>query len=329
MQMSSRSKISELQVIISRMPLEVCCVTALPEFGIRWRDVSKAVRNARLPMTAASVARVLCRHVAKSLPAEELEDIVARLRLKLAASQSRTWHVIELSEKTNEDSVTMQIHTLAARVTQALRGRSRNMRPEVQSVLIDDLMYISIQLVSETKSSSVLFAATPPGEPVALVSSLGASSMLKGLVEGLGYSKYEDANLYGRDIRSLLRIHDRGWNENADHLTQIPDYQPAPVITNSGIDYTNKTYDSEYVDNLIGPDPPLLTDLNIRTTKSFFDPSRLNKQINLTVQLKSDDVAKTLKNWVMKSALAPTSDFFQIFHQIKSNKVTYCREDSD
>lgn len=151
----------------------------------------------------------------------------------------------------------------------------------------------------------------------------------KYLISGIGYKKYEDANLYGRDIHSLLRIHDRGWNENADHLTQIPDYQPTPIITNSGIDYTNKAYDSEYVDNLIGPNPPLLTDLNIRTTKAFFDPSRLNKQINLTVQLKSDDVAKTLKSWVMKSALAPTSDFFQIFHQIKSNKVTYCREDSD
>ena len=72
----------ELQQIIARMPLEVFCATALPEFGVRWGELSKAVRNARLPMQPASVARVLCKHVSKALLAEELEDIVARLRLR-------------------------------------------------------------------------------------------------------------------------------------------------------------------------------------------------------------------------------------------------------
>lgn len=73
---------SELQHVISKMPLEVFCATALPEFGVRWGELSKAVRNARLPMQPASVARVLCKHVSKTLSVEELQDIVARLKLK-------------------------------------------------------------------------------------------------------------------------------------------------------------------------------------------------------------------------------------------------------
>ncbi|KAM3955987.1 uncharacterized protein ACR2FA_010041 [Aphomia sociella] len=325
-----KSKISEMQTIISRMSLEVCCVTALPELGVRWSEVSRYIRNSRLPMTTASVARVLCRHVAKSLPEEEIEEIVSRLRLKLAASQSRTWHVIELLEKESEESITKVIHMLPSRVTQALsKCRSKNMRPEVQTVLLGDLMYISVQLLSENKQGSVLFVATPPTEPVALVSSLNMTTMLKSVVDGLGYKKFEDANLYGRDIRSLLQIHNRRFTENADHLTDIPDYAPVPITTSSGIDYTYKNYDNEYVENILGPNPPLLTNLNITTTKKFYDPSKLNKQMNLRVSLKSDDVAMTLKSWVGKSALAPTSDFFKIFHQIKSNKVTYCRDDSD
>lgn len=64
------------------MPIESCCVTVLPEFGVRWREVSKAVRSARLPMTPTSVARILCRHVVNTLPSEEINEIVARLRLK-------------------------------------------------------------------------------------------------------------------------------------------------------------------------------------------------------------------------------------------------------
>ncbi|XP_052748274.1 uncharacterized protein LOC113513370 isoform X2 [Galleria mellonella] len=312
------------------MPLELCCVTVLPEFGVRWREVSRHVRSSRLPMTSASVARVLCRHASKSLPEEEIEDIASRLRLKLAATQSRMWHVIELMEKDQEESVSKQIHMLPSRVTQALsKYRNKNMRPEVQTVLLGDLMYVSVQLLSDTKQGSVLYVATPPTEPVALVSSLGMTTLLKAVVDGLGYNKYQDANLYGRDIRSLLQIFDRRYTENADHLTEIPEYTPVPVTTRSGIDYTYKTYDIQYVDNLLGPDPPLLTNLNISTTKQFFDPFILNKQINLRVTLKSDNIASTFKAWVEKSALAPTSDFFKIFHQIKSNKVTYCKEDSE
>lgn len=64
------------------MSLETCCIAVIPEFGVKWRDVSQAVRNARLPMVPSSVARVLYRHAAKTLPQDELEDILGRLKLK-------------------------------------------------------------------------------------------------------------------------------------------------------------------------------------------------------------------------------------------------------
>lgn len=76
------TELQELQNIITKMPLNVCCVTVLPEFGVRWREVSRAVRNARLPMISGSVARVLCQHAMKSFPGYEVDEIVARLRLK-------------------------------------------------------------------------------------------------------------------------------------------------------------------------------------------------------------------------------------------------------
>ncbi|KAL0808915.1 hypothetical protein ABMA28_012581 [Loxostege sticticalis] len=330
MQAASKAKISELQAIMTKMTLEVCWVAALPEFGVRWREVSQAVRNARLPMTSASVARILCRHVAKSLTAEDVADIVATLQLKLVATQTRTWHLLRLEGKRTDEPVGVLARSLPHRVRAALlASRARPVRPEVQTVKMGDLIYISLRLVSGIKEGSVLYLAVPPGQDVALASSLAPATLLKAAVQGLGYTEYVNANLHGRDIPSLLRISDPRWNENVDHLAQPPEYAPVPTITKNGIDYTNRTYDEQYVDNLIGPNPPLLTDLNIRTTKSFFDPSRLNKQMNLTIQLKSEDIAKSLKAWVSRGALAPTSDFFQIYHKIKSNKITYSREDSD
>lgn len=131
-------------------------------------------------------------------------------------------------------------------------------------------------------------------------------------------------------MKSLLRIINRSWTANPEHLAEMPEYNPTPVITSTGIDYTNKNYDENYVENIIGPNPPILTELNIKTTKEFFDRSRLDKTINLSVNLKTDDVAKTLKSWVTKGALAPTSDlFFKIFHETKSNKICYSRDDSE
>lgn len=329
MQSTTKNKLSELQTIISRMPIGVFCVTALPEFGVRWKDMTKAVRNARLPMQPTSIARVLCKHVSKALSKEEIEDILARLRLKMVATQTRTWHVIRLTEKTTDEPVMTTIRTLPSRLMQLLRKNKRGMRPEVQTVLLGDLMYISLQLVSDHKDGSILYVATPPGEPVALVSTTGQAILLKACIEGLGYKKYENANLHGRDIKSLLRINNESWKTNPDHLEGIPEYCPIPTITNNGIDYTYRQYDEAFADNLLGPNPPLITDMNIKTTNYFFDRSFLDKHINLTVSIKTDSVAKTLKAWVSKGALAPTSDFFPIFREIKSNKISYSREDSD
>ncbi|KAG6459859.1 hypothetical protein O3G_MSEX011653 [Manduca sexta] len=330
MQFTRSNKLKDLQQLISKMPLQMCYVTVLPEFGVKWRDLSRAVRNARLAMTPASVARVLCRHVAKSPENYDIDDILAKVRLKFVATQSRTWYVILLMEPTHSDPLMEVIDNLPARIVQALRkGKARASTPEIQTVMLDDLVYVSMQLVSERKLGPVVYAATPPGEPVVLLSTLGSSGLIKAFVEALGYKKYEDAGLHGRDVASLLRIYNRAHNGEADHLAHVPEYAPVPTITPNGIDYTNKTYDNSYVDNILGPNPPLLTDLTIKSVKPFFNRDMIDKNISLKIVLKSEDVAKTLKCWVTKRALAPTSDFFQIFHNIKSNMIMYNKDGSE
>ncbi|KAI8431370.1 hypothetical protein MSG28_015904 [Choristoneura fumiferana] len=328
MQVASKGKLSEIEDLISKMTLEVCCTAVLPELGLRWGNVSSALRSSRLPMTPASAARVLRRHIARSLPAEEYDDLLSRLRLKLVATQQRVWHLISLSEPVEEHpGAPARVH---ARVRQALREakKPKDMTAVVESVNMGDLVYFSVQLVSARRQGAALFAAAAPGRPVALLSSLQPRSLVKAVVEGLGYKAYEDENLHGRDIPSLLRIHDRKWNEdNIQLLNGIPEYKPTPVITDNGIDFTNKTYNEEYVEKLLGPNPPLLTDLKIQSSPAFFDPARMKKDINVTIDLKSEDVAKTLKEWVKKGALAPNSPLIQIFHEMQSNSISYQAEE--
>ncbi|CAG9577611.1 unnamed protein product [Danaus chrysippus] len=304
------------------MPLEVCSTTVLPELGVRWREVSRAVRNARLPMAPTSVARVLCRHVARALTMEEIAEIVSRLRLKLIATQRRNWHVIKLSDQLTDEPVNILTRILPSRVKQALKGVrcGRNMMPEIQTVKLGDLIYISVQMVSDIKAGGILYVATPPGEPVALVSSLH-SSLLKPCIQGLGYQKYEDASLNGHDIGSLLRIFNANNNENPDFLARIPEYFVAPCITRGGIDFTGRKTDEKYTDDVLGPDPPRLDKLVVTAQRKFFDPERLNKEMRITIQLKSEDIAQTLKCWASKGAVLPTCQLFQIFNKTKSNKI--------
>lgn len=126
-----------------------------------------------------------------------------------------------------------------------------------------------------------------------------------------------------------MRIYNRQYNEHADNIDGVPEYAPVPVATRSGIDYTNRHYDEDYVDNILGPDPPLLTELNITAIKPFSDKTLLDKQISLKIQLKSDDIAMTLKSWAKNGALAPNCEFLQIFDKIKSNNIVYNKDDSD
>ncbi|XP_038221385.1 uncharacterized protein LOC119839237 [Zerene cesonia] len=327
MQPVTKNKILDLQSILTKMSLEVCCGLALPEFGVTWKDVSRAVRNSRLPMVPASFARVLCRFASKTMDAEELADLVARLRLKLIATQTRTWHVITLLDPHTDQPVNVLSRALPSRVIQALRTAKgpRNMRPEVQIDKLGDLVYISVQMTSEIKEGAVLYIATPPGQPVAVVSSLH-SGLLKTCVKALGYEKYEDANLNGRDVHSLLRIYNTSNTDHADHLAGLPEYQVLPYVTKSGVDYTGRMYDEEYVKKIIGPDPPNLSKLTLTSERDFFDPERLNKKIKLTLNLRSEDVARTLHSWALKGAISPTSELFYIFHKIKSNKITFNAE---
>ncbi|CAG4969839.1 unnamed protein product [Colias eurytheme] len=327
MQQVSKNKLLNLQNILTKMPIEVCCSLALPEFGLSWKDVSKAVRNSRLPMVPASFARVLCRFASKNMDTEELADLVARLRLKLIATQTRTWHVITLLEPHTDQPINVMSRALPSRVVQAIRAAKghRNMRPQVQIDKLGDLVYISVQMLSDTKEGAILYIATPPGQPVAVVSSLH-SGLVKTCVKALGYEKYEDAHLNGPDIHSLLRIYNTGNTDLADHLAGLPEYRVLPVVTKSGIDYTGRKYDEEYVQKVIGPDPPHLSKLTLTSEKDFFDPERLNKNMKLTLNLKSEDVAKSLYSWALKGAIAPTSELFHIFHKIKSNKITFNEE---
>ncbi|CAG4995339.1 unnamed protein product [Parnassius apollo] len=327
MEYPSRTKLLELQKIMSKMSFEVCRIIVLPVFGVRWWDVARTVRKSRLPMTPLSIARIICKGIARNLPAEEVDEIISRLRLILVATQNnRIWHVIELREPLSEEPV--KPAELRERLMQALQIMRvcRKKTPEVEVVQWKDLEFVSVQLSSGIRSSASLYLALPPGVPVALTSSVRGGGLLKACVLGLGYKTFEDVSLHGRDIPSLLRIH-AGWSENVDRLTEIPEYAPVPIVTNTGIDYTYKTYDQQYVDNILGPNPPLLTELYIKSSKMFFEEQRLNKQMNLTLQLKTEDVAKTLKSWVQIGALAPTSELFHIFQKIKSNKITYTAEE--
>lgn len=113
----------------------------------------------------------------------------------------------------------------------------------------------------------------------------------------------------------------------AQQLTEPPQYDPRPVLTQNGIDYTHQTYNEAYVDQMLGPEPPLLNNLDIKSEKPFFDTSRLNKTMTVSMSLKSEDVAQTLRSWVSVKAIPPTSELIKIFHHLRSNKFTYNREE--
>lgn len=88
---------------------------------------------------------------------------------------------------------------------------------------------------------------------------------------GLGYESFEDVSLSGQDIDSLFRIYNTGNTNRAEHLSGLPEYNPMPAITNSGIDYTGKNYDKLYVQQIVGPDPPVIKCLKIKAEKQYFN----------------------------------------------------------
>ncbi|KAG7306715.1 hypothetical protein JYU34_008141 [Plutella xylostella] len=339
METTLKDLLQEFQQLISKMPMEVCCVTVLAELGLQWKAVTQAVRNARLPMTSASVAKILTRHVSRSLEAEELSEIVAQLRIKLiATSSSCTWHAITLSEPVSEEEPVAEWCRLVGHRAQLAARRTVkkiNTRVEVHTAKFNDFLFLSLRSVSAGRGGrggaarGALCVCAAPAQPVAFVTTLASRALLQAAVEGLGYRKYTNADLNGRDLQSLLRIVDRTWNTQPQQLTEMPEYDPQPVVTENGIDFTNRAYNAQYVESIIGADPPLLNSLEIKSERPYAHPSRLKKNIAIGFSLKTENLAETLKHWVGVMAIPPTSDFVKIFHELKSNRITYHRDDME
>ncbi|KAJ0169278.1 hypothetical protein K1T71_015162 [Dendrolimus kikuchii] len=327
--MQGLKKIIDLHKLISKMPQDMCLVAVLPEFGPSWRDVSKVLYKNRLQMTPENLAWVLCTEVSAKMTLEEVDEIISKLQLKLVAIQDRTWHVFKLLQSYSDEPVSEIINNLSDRIENVLMGKLKNKVPVLETLMLDDLVYISVQISNTTTSKGMVqYFVTCPGEPVLLSCSTTANAALKACVEALGYRSYEYAMLYGCDIHSLLRISSDVWTTEANNLATPLTYNPTPLITKNGIDYTNKDYNINYVDNILGPNPPLLTELNINSSKMFYDRDILNKPFNLKVNIKTSNLAETLKSWAVKEAIEPTSELLSIFHKCKSNCIEYSR-DSD
>lgn len=146
---------------------------------------------------------------------------------------------------------------------------------------------------------------------------------------GIGYKTYKDELLHGPDLISLYRIVDRNMDNNINRLFDRPQCKLVPEVTANGYDYTNRKHVAEHVDNLLGPDPPLLTHLEITSVKPFFDDSILDKPMRMSLVLKSDNVAETLKSWAVDRVIGPDSALLDVFHSTRSNNVLYDCDDSD
>nr|XP_034838804.1 uncharacterized protein LOC117994937 [Maniola hyperantus] len=305
----SGSNLRGLQMLISKMSLQECCVHVPSEFGLHWNEVSCAVRRARLPMTPASVASVLYKYAAKALCDEEIT---------LMAIKPRTWHVINLVDQMVDQPVNLLLRSLPSRVRQALESSAHgNKKPQVQTMKLGDLIFMSAQMVTDVKEGSVVYVVSPPGMPVALVSSLH-SNLLKACVQGLCFRSFQDACLSGRDILSLLNI--ACTDANAAGVTEMPECSGAPYVTRGGIDFTNSESFKRYLSQKIGPNPPILEFLTVKADMEFYDREILDKKMKVTLQIKGPNTLDTLARWGSIGAISVTSQLFDVYIN-KSNQL--------
>ncbi|XP_045783085.1 uncharacterized protein LOC123879425 isoform X1 [Maniola jurtina] len=322
----NKSHLRDLLMLISKMSLQDCCVHVPSEFGLHWNEVSRAVRNSRLPMTPTSVASVLYKYAAKTFSEDEIAHIASRLRLKSIAIRPRTWHVINLTDQITDEPVNMLMQSLPSRVKQALKSSANgNKKPQVQTMKLGDFIFISVQMVTELKEGSVVYVVSAPGMPVALVSTLH-SNLLTACVQGLCYRNYTDACLSGKDIRSLLHI--ACSDTNAAGVTEMPEYSGTPCLIRGGIDFTNAAPLKQYVSQKIGPDPPILEFLKVTAEMDFYDREILDKKIKVTLQIKGANSLDTLARWGAIGAISPASQLFDVYSN-KSNQIKFTSEDVD
>lgn len=321
----------ELELALSRFRVDQLERYALPTFPeTTCRSVARLLARRRLPMRATHVARILAAVAEEcGVDAEEMDDRIARLKLSaLAVNSNREWHCYRLSEPV-ADFRLITSSTLAPRVGRELRSalRERRLRPEVHTLRHGDYHWLSITLVkvSSASTSPPLYLAHHVQEGLLFSSKKPANMLLEPIQLGLGYRSCKDLFLKGKDLPSLRRILLQKENVNLTQLLGRASYEPKPVITNQGIDYTCRTYKERYVSDLIGPDPPLLNSLEVQAEEPFYDdqvPGFEDRQpIKMKVTLRSENVAETLKEMVKLNVISPDSVWFNFFQGTSRNQL--------
>ncbi|KAI4487575.1 hypothetical protein M0804_005724 [Polistes exclamans] len=247
---------------------------------------------------------------------KELKQRLMRLELiEISRHKRRCWYTYGISGSNNEPPHIGTIDFKQTVKEKLNRLKFTNKNIEVDAVVFNGIMYLSIKLVmrDSLKTPANYFAIFLDKKYIFAAQKKTLQVLVDAITQSMGYNKNKSIDLNGKDLMSLmklLRVRKQGAVSLSD-IMNIPMYKNAkPIIRKTGIDFTQERQRRKFIENRFGLDPPTLNTLVINgANTSIYDREIASRLPNNTIQIgwefRSENIAIFLIHLFERGILLP------------------------
>lgn len=200
--------------------------------------------------------------------------------------------------------------------------------PRIKVQLYDVFTWVMIVQKKKKDSGAELmeefiFAYTP-GEPYIFASQKNIKLAIEdGLLSTFGYQKLNDCNLSASDIKSMIRLlrnkAAKAFDADSAQHTAAP-YTPGPgVVTENGIDFTDRHLKQNYANMIFGKECPAIKKF---TVKEEGQVVRKKQMYLSSFVIRSNNVFEFLKRLLVRGILViPLSPYIERFITLGKNYI--------
>lgn len=290
--------------------LENSVVPLFPETS--WKKIRSDLIENQQRLTVLNVSKLIskliddCRLSNKNLRSRlsllEVMDI-SRHHMK------KTWYSFEmlnLKEKVNfmtKSEIETEIMELF---------RERNINAQVHTAIYDGFMFVAIREKPNQKKlnrfNTIFFALILGHDHFFCSKKTLTNPFIKVISNTMGYNECKRIQLFGKNIKSLLKLM---WQKRQGAINTVTNNVPyqdhKPLITSTGINFTQAKNRKQYVETFFGPDPPQVETLALQCANStWYDEESFEKSqdnFNVAWDFKSVNINNFIQNIIKEKVL--------------------------
>ncbi|XP_051171374.1 uncharacterized protein LOC127288134 [Leptopilina boulardi] len=294
--------------------LENTVVPVFPETS--WKKIRTDLIESQQRLSVLNVTKIISRLIDDhNLTNKDLKNRLSLLEVIDISRHhmKKTWYTFEML-KIKEKINFMTKSEVTTRIMEFFS--EQNVSAEVYTANYDGFIFVAIKEKPKSKQRKtvrlipICFALILGQDHFFCSKKTVTNPYIRVISNSMGYGEYKRVQLFGRNLRSLFKLlwQKRQGAINTETMEDVPYQDHKPLITSTGINFTQAIHRKQYVKNFFGPDPPQVETLALQCANStWYDEETVEKLPNYNLcigwNFNSTNVNNLLQNLIKEKVI--------------------------